>query len=55
MSLLQIQDFKTYLHTEEGQVRAVDGISLTLEEGQTLGIVGESGSGKSVTAYSIPS
>ena len=51
--LLKIDGLKTYFHTEDGTVRAVDGVSLTVERGRTLGIVGESGSGKSVTAYSI--
>ena len=53
MNLLDIQDLRTYFHTEEGVVKAVDDISLQLEEGHTLGIVGESGSGKSVTSLSI--
>jgi len=51
--LLQIKDLKTYFFTDEGIARAVDDVSLTLNEGETLGIVGESGCGKSVTALSI--
>jgi oligopeptide/dipeptide ABC transporter ATP-binding protein len=51
--LLDVKDLKTHFFTREGVVRAVDGISLSLEPGQALGIVGESGSGKSVTALSI--
>lgn len=53
MTLLDIQQLRTYFHTDEGVVKAVDDISLRLEEGHTLGIVGESGSGKSVTSLSI--
>jgi oligopeptide/dipeptide ABC transporter ATP-binding protein len=53
MSLLEIRDLKTYFAVEGGEFRAVDGVSLTLEPGRTLGIVGESGCGKSVTALSI--
>jgi peptide/nickel transport system ATP-binding protein len=53
MSLLEIRDLKTYFAVEGGEFRAVDGVSLTLEPGKTLGIVGESGCGKSVTALSI--
>ena len=51
--LLEIQDLKTYFFTHDGIVKAVDGISYQLDEGETLGIVGESGCGKSVSALSI--
>ena len=51
--LLEIQDLKTYFFTHDGIVKAVDGISYELAEGETLGIVGESGCGKSVSALSI--
>ena len=53
MRLLEIKNLRTYFYTEEGVVRAVDGVSWDLEEGETVGLVGESGCGKSVTALSI--
>src|SRR3954471_13763716 len=52
-SLLEVEDLRTYFHTEEGIIKAVDDLSFRLEQGRTLGIVGESGSGKSVTSLSI--
>ncbi|MCG8566935.1 MAG: ABC transporter ATP-binding protein, partial [Desulfobacterales bacterium] len=51
--LLEIQNLKTYFHTQRGIIRAVDEVSLTLNPGEILGVVGESGCGKSVTAQSI--
>ncbi len=51
--LLEIQNLRTWFYTDEGVVRAVDDVSLTIERGKTLGVVGESGCGKSVTALSI--
>jgi peptide/nickel transport system ATP-binding protein len=53
MALLEIQDLVTAFHTPAGRVPAVDGVSLTIERGTTLGLVGESGCGKSVTAMSV--
>src|SRR3954464_8740244 len=53
MSLLEVKDLKTYFRTDDGLVKAVDGVTFSVEKGQTLGIVGESGSGKSVTCLTI--
>ncbi|WP_436923183.1 dipeptide ABC transporter ATP-binding protein [Halosimplex amylolyticum] len=50
--LLSIDGLRTYFDTDRGEVKAVDGIDLTVESGETVGLVGESGSGKSVTALS---
>ncbi len=52
-TILEINNLKTYFYLEAGTVRAVDGVNLTLQRQQTLGLVGESGCGKSITAMSI--
>jgi oligopeptide/dipeptide ABC transporter ATP-binding protein len=51
--LVKVDELKTYFHTLDGVVRAVDGVSLEIFPGESLGLVGESGCGKSVTAFSI--
>ncbi len=51
--ILRVENLKTYFKLQEGLVKAVDGISFTVNEGEVLGIVGESGSGKSMTCRSI--
>jgi peptide/nickel transport system ATP-binding protein len=53
MALLDVNDLKTYFRTDDGIVKAVDGVSFSVEKGKTLGIVGESGCGKSVTCLTI--
>jgi oligopeptide/dipeptide ABC transporter ATP-binding protein len=53
MPLLDVQDLKTYFRTDDGIVHAVDGVSFSVEKGETLAIVGESGCGKSVTCMTI--
>ena len=52
-TLLEVRNLRTYFYTREGVVKAVDGISYDLEQGEILGLVGESGCGKSVSALSI--
>jgi oligopeptide/dipeptide ABC transporter ATP-binding protein len=51
--VLEIKDLRTHFFTHDGVVRAVDGVTLSIQPGETLGLVGESGCGKSVTAHSL--
>src|ERR1700757_3026393 len=53
MALLEVENLRTFFYTRSGVVRAVNDVSFSLDEADTLGIVGEAGSGKSVTCYSI--
>jgi len=53
MSLLTVTDLRVHFHTRNGLVKAVDGISYSVEQGKTYAIIGESGSGKSVACYSM--
>ena len=53
MSLLEVEDLRVHLFTPRGVVRAVDGVTFSLEAGRGLGIVGESGCGKTMTALSL--
>ena len=53
MKLLEVKDLKTYFYTDEGVVKSVDGVSFSVDKGETLGVVGESGCGKSITSMSI--
>jgi peptide/nickel transport system ATP-binding protein len=53
VALLEVKDLKTYFRTDDGIVKAVDGVTFSVEKGKTLGIVGESGCGKSVTNLTI--
>jgi peptide/nickel transport system ATP-binding protein len=53
MALLDVRDLRTHFATDDGIVKAVDGVSFSVEKGKTLGIVGESGCGKSVTCLTI--
>ena len=51
--LIEVKNLKTYFYTEDGVVKAVDGVDFSVNQGEVLGLVGESGCGKSVTSLSI--
>jgi peptide/nickel transport system ATP-binding protein len=51
--LLEIRGLRTHFSTDDGMVRAVDGVDLTIDRGETVGVVGESGCGKTVTAMTV--
>lgn len=53
MSLLEVRDLHVEFHTRDGVAKAVNGVSYSVEEGETLAVLGESGSGKSVTAQAV--
>ncbi len=53
MAMLEVKDLKVYFKIHKGEVKAVDGVSFTLDRGETMGLVGESGCGKSTTAFAI--
>jgi ABC-type dipeptide/oligopeptide/nickel transport system ATPase component len=52
-NILEVKDLQTHFFTRRGVIKAVDGVSFTLREGETLGLVGESGCGKTITSLSI--
>ena len=52
-TILSISNLKTYFHTEEGLLKAVDGVNYNIKRGKVMGLIGESGCGKSVSSFSI--
>ena len=52
-TILEVKGLKTYFYTEDGVVKAVDGVDFSVKPGEVLGLVGESGCGKSVSSFSI--